>query len=188
MSKKTVEQIIESDNDYTIQVKGNQPSLFKEIQRVMVEQAPLDQYDEQEKDHGRESNWTVTVYDAIQSDKSKEWMGLKRFIHVHKITRIKGKVTESNRVYITSRPNICAKYHHIGIRGHWTIENSLHWVKDVVHKEDKNGIRKNNGPVNSSIFSSIAINIHRKNGLHSITEAQIVANANFNELFDQIRT
>ena len=188
MSKKTVEHIIDSGNDYTVQVKGNQPKLFKEIQQVIVEQIPLDYYYEEEHNHGRHSQWFVYVYDATMSCMAEEWKGLKRFIHVHKITEKKGKITHSDRVYISSRFETCAKYYHQGIRGHWGIENSLHWVKDVIHKEDDNGIRTNNGPVNSAIFSSIAINIHRKNGKYSITDAQVWANVNFYELFALFRT
>lgn len=163
--------------------------MFQEIERVMTQEVPLDYYEEQEKDHGRHSHWFVYVFDATDSHKAYEWKHLSRFIHVHKCTKYKsGKVSHNDRLYITSRLETCAKYHHKGIRGHWTIENSLHWVKDVIHKENDNKITKGNGPVNSAIFSSIAINIHRKNGLHSITEAQAFANANFNELFKQIRT
>jgi len=188
LSKKTVEQIIESGNDYTIQVKRNQPSLFQTVQSAMVNQKPLDYYVEEQKDHGRHSKWFVSVFDATNSPKAKEWKALRRFIHVHKITRSKQKVSHSDRLYISSRYETSAEYYHTGIRGHWTIENSLHWVKDVIHKEDGNRIITDNGPVNSAIFSSIAINIHRKNGFHSITEAQVNAIANFNKLFDQIRT
>ena len=81
-----------------------------------------------------------------------------------------------------------SQFYYKGIRGHWKIENSLHWVKDVVHKEDKNRIRTGNAPVNCSVISTIAINIHRKAGNWSITEGQVRCNANFRSLFDQIRT
>lgn len=181
-------QIIESGNDYTIQVKRNQPSLFQGVESAMVKQKPLDYYQEEEKDHGRHSQWFVSVFDATNSPKAKEWKGLRRFIHVHKITECKGRVSHSDRLYISSRYETSAEYYHKGIRGHWTIENSLHWVKDVIHKEDSNRIVTDNGPVNSAIFSSIAINLHRKNGYHSITEAQVSATANFTELFSLIRT
>jgi len=130
----------------------------------------LDYWEEHEKDHGRHSSWYV------------------RFIHVHKHTIKKGKESHSDRLYISDRYTIDAQYYHEGIRGHWTIENSLHWVKDVIHKEDKNAIRTANGPVNSSVYSSIAINIHRIHGCHSITESQIKFGTNVNELFKLLRT
>ncbi len=81
-----------------------------------------------------------------------------------------------------------ANHFHTGIRGHWTIENSLHWVKDVIHNEDNNQIVKDNGPVNSAILSSIAINIQRTVGVRSVTENQMKFNTNIKSIFEHIRT
>ena len=63
-----------------IQVKRNQPTLFKEIERTTLEQFPLDTYEEQENDHGRQSHWFVNVYNARNSYKAEEWKSLSRFI------------------------------------------------------------------------------------------------------------
>ena len=186
--KKTIEQIIETGNHYIVQVKGNQPSLFREIQRVMVEQKTLDYYQEHQKDHGRHSSWYVSVFDASYSDKANEWKNLRRFIHVHKHTLSKKGESHSDRLYISDLFETSAHYYHQAIRGHWKIENSLHWVKDVVHREDRNRIIKDNGPVNSAVFSSIAINIHRKNDNWSITDGQIKFGTNVKELFQLLRT
>lgn len=166
-----------------LQVKGNQPKLLQEIQRAMYEQTPLDITMEHENDHGRNSTWYVTVYNALSSDMTEKWSGLKRFIHVHKHTIKKGKESHSDRFYISSCYQSDADFYHQGIRNHWRIENSLHWVKDVIHGEDKNRITKDNGPVNSAVFSSIAINLHRKNGQYSISEGQMENSSNVKELF-----
>ncbi|MEM6320292.1 MAG: ISAs1 family transposase [Bacteroidota bacterium] len=179
--------IVESGNDYVLQVKRNQKTLFNEIQRAIVEQVPLDYFEAHEKDHGRRSTWYVTVYNALNSIKTVEWKGLRRFIHVHKKTEEKGKGSHSDRFYMSSHYQSSARYYHSGIRGHWSIENSLHWVKDVIIGEDHNQIRKDNGPVNSAVFSSIAINIHRSNGQYSISEGQMKNSSNVNELFEWIK-
>jgi predicted transposase YbfD/YdcC len=149
----------------------------------MLEQLPLDYYETEENDHGRRSAWSVTVYNGLLSSKTAEWEKLHRFIHVHKITTIGEEQTHSDRLYISSHFESSAKFYHEGIRGHWTIENSLHWVKDVLHGEDGNQIKKDNGPVNSAVFSSIAINLHRKNGQHSISDGQMKNSSNVKELF-----
>ena len=86
IQKETAEVIVDSGNHYCLQVKRNQPSLFDEIQRAILEQEPLDYFEAFEKDHGRHSYWYVTVYNALQSSKNPEWKGLTRFIHVHKNT------------------------------------------------------------------------------------------------------
>lgn len=197
MPKKTVETIIESGNDYVIQVKGNQKTLSQEIQKTMVEQLPIDTFESEEKGHGRHSFWSVSIFNAALSPKADEWQGLQRFIHVHKEvfytdTKRKKRQTFNDRIYISSKSCDSAEYFHQGIRDHWSPdsyrdENKLHWVKDVIHNEDNNSIKTNNGPVNTSIVSTIAINIHRKNGNTSITDSQIKFGANVKELFNIYR-
>lgn len=179
---------MDSGNHYVVQVKANQPSLFKEIQDTIAHQIPLDYYEEHEKDHGRHSSWYVRVFNAIDSNKAEQWKKLRRFIHIHKRTISKGKESHSDRLYLSDLYDTSAKNYHQGVRGHWTIENSLHWVKDVIHNEDRNAIKTNNGPVNSAVFSSIAINIHRSNGTHSITESQTKFGAKLKKIFDLLRT
>jgi len=158
------------------------------LQSIITEQTPLDYYEEHEKDHGRHSSWFVHVFDASQSHKAGEWKNLRRVIHVHKRTVTKGKVSHNDRLYISDLFKTDAKSFHEGIRGHWKIENSLHWVKDVIQGEDDNRIRTNNGPINAATFSSIAINIHRANGNYSITDGQMKFCANVKELFQLLRT
>lgn len=75
-----------------------------------------------------------------------------------------------------------------GIRGHWGIENRLHWVKDVILKEDNNRIKHQNGAVNMAIFNNIAINFLRQNFDDSVKYSQILFGQNVKELFSKIRT
>lgn len=63
------------------------------------------------------------------------------------------------------------------IRGHWGIENRVHWEKDVTLKEDSNGISKGQAPEKLSLLKSMALNMARKNGFHSMNNA-IIACAN----------
>lgn len=180
---------MDSGNHYVQQVKGNQGTLFKELQRIIVEQEPLDYFEEHEKGHGRHSSWLVRVFDASFSPKANEWKNLRRVIHVHKQT-IKtktGKESHNDRLYISDLFTIDAEKYHRGIRGHWKIE-SFHWIKDVVHGEDNNSYKNNNAPMNAATFSSIAINIHRANGNYSITDGQIKFATNVKELFKFTRT
>lgn len=186
--KKTIEAIVESQNHYVAQVKGNQKTLFQELQRIIVEQAPLDCFEIHERGHGRKSSWYVFLYDAQNSPKAREWKDLRRVIHVHRVRKKKGKLTHANSFYISDLFQTNAQFFHQGIRGHWSIENSLHWVKDVILGEDKNRIRTASGPIAAAIFSSIAINIHRQEGSHSITEAQVEARAKIQDLFCHFRT
>lgn len=63
------------------------------------------------------------------------------------------------------------------MRGHWAIENSLHWLKDVTFKEDESKIMKGSAPEVISTIKNIAINLFRVNGYKSIVGAiRMVAN------------
>jgi len=190
IAKKTVDAILGTGNHYLIQVKRNQPSLFDQIQEGIVSQKPLDSWQENEHDHGRHTQWDVSVYNALDAPKAKEWPKLKRFIHVHRTCYDTKKMTTSHadRFYITDLASTDASLYAKGVRGHWKIENSLHWVKDVIHGEDHNAIRKANGPINQSVISSMAINCHRVNRSWSIKDAKLKASANIREIICQLRT
>ena len=179
---------METKNHYLAQVKGNQPTLYKSVQEAIVNQAPLSYFEEHEKAHGRKTSWYVNVYNARNHEKAMDWKNLSRFILVHRVCTTKGNDVHSNRLYISDLHHSDAAFFHKGIRGHWGIENRLHYVKDVIHKEDDNQIRSKNGPVNAAIMSTIAINIHRKNGNDSIKYSQIKFRAGMQKLFGLCRT
>lgn len=180
--------IVGSGNYYVAQVKGNQKTLFQEIQRMIVEQVPLDACEQHEVDHGRKTSWYVFLYNARQSYKADEWRGLSRVVHVHRVRENQGKISHANSFYISNRPETDAELFHLGIRGHWGIENRLHWVKDVRFNEDHNRIKSGSGPIAATVFSSMAINIHRQNGFDSLLEGQAHARANVDNFFCHIRT
>lgn len=186
--KKTIDLIIETANHYIAQVKGNQPKLYQGIQQAIVDQKPLSYYEEHEKGHGRDTSWYVSVYNALDDEKAAEWKGLSRFIQVHRVSTSQGIEVHSDRLYISDLYHSDAGFFHKGIRGHWGIENRLHYVKDVVHQEDGNQIKTSNGPVNAAVLSTIAMNIHRKNGNDSIKYGQIKFRARIKSLFELCRT
>jgi predicted transposase YbfD/YdcC len=172
-----------------IQVKRNQPSLFAEMSELLLDK-PMDTFEESEKNHGRHSVWTVSVYDASESPKAAEWPGLSRLIHVHKqkLDTATGQLTHSDRLYICDLNSADASYYAKASRGHWSIENRLHWVKDVRHGEDKNGIPAGNAAMNISTTSSIGLNLHRINGRDKIKKAQMKTAANIKEIICEFRT
>ncbi|NER01113.1 MAG: ISAs1 family transposase [Cyanothece sp. SIO2G6] len=188
--KKTIAQIVDTGNHYVAQVKRNQPSLFDEIGRCMLEQTPLDMYEAHEKGHGRHTSWYCSVYNAIGNQKCTKWKNLRRFIHIKKITYQTKSDTyhDSDRIYISDLRSTEAAYFHKGIRGHWGIENLLHREKDVLHNEDGNHVKIENGPSNMSMISAFAININRKDDNRSLTDIQVENRANIHKLIRKIRT
>lgn len=103
---------------------------------------------------------------------TNEWIGLKRLI---KVTREVVKInnnTKSNEIsyYISSNDKLNAKEFNYGIRSHWSIENSLHYVKDVTFKEDESKIHKGNSPEIFSIVRNFAINGLRRLEVKNLKE------------------
>lgn len=167
MPKKTTEVIIASGNNYTIGVKDNQPTLLKNIKEVISSEKPTDTTANIEKNRGRVELRETMVFDAPEY-LAKDWKGIKKIIQVERTTRRGEKVSEETAYFISSSDGN-AEYFNRGIRLHWGIENSLHYIKDVVFGEDYSKIKKDNSPQNSSIIRNIAINIFRDNGFDSIT-------------------
>lgn len=185
-----MDTIVGSGNHYVIQVKGNQPSLYRQLQEQLVEQLPLDEWQEEEKGHGRHTHWYVSVYDASAVPVAPEWRNLKRLVQVRRVsygTKSK-QTTHADRLYITDLASTDAQMYAKGIRAHWAIENKLHYVKDVFHNEDNNRIKAENGPLNCSTVSSWAISIHRKNGYQSIKNGQADFQANTAKFIDVFKT
>lgn len=187
MSKKTVEAIIESGNGYLIQVKGNQPTLFRTIKETVHSQPALSTVSSDERSRGRHEQRRVAVFHSPPS-LSDTWTGLARLIYVERRVSRAGKEAQTHKYYISSVCSDEADLFATGIRGHWSIENRLHWVKDVLQHEDSSRIRKGNGVETLSILKNVAINLCRELGFDSIKAATIHFASNVKELCEYFRT
>lgn len=105
----------------------------------------------------------VFVYDDLYDIDPNRWNGIVEFVKVVRTTYHKKTKTESIETsFFISSKAMNAKTYNYGIRSHWAIENSLHYVKDVTFGEDASLIRTGNAPTNFSIIRNIAINLlHR---------------------------
>lgn len=183
MPKKTTLAIIESGNDYIIQVKKNQLKLYQQIEINTWDGADAVSVSEEiTRKSGRTEKRKTLVFDNLTGI-SKEWIGLKRLIRVERMVICKSRTSYETAFYISSLGNDDASKFAGHIRSHWGIENKLHWGKDVSMKEDKSKTAKGNAAENISILRNIAINLFRTNGFSSIKYAtQFYAN-NVNELW-----
>lgn len=179
--------IVDSQNDYLIQVKGNQQRLFRAITEVAQQQTIMSTVSSEQRVRGRQEGRTVTIFAAPPS-LCDEWTGLQRIIHVERWGTRDGKDAEAQSYYISSVCSDDAQVFADGIRGHWSIENRLHWVKDVIQHEDTSGIRKDNGVETLSILKNVAINLCRELGFDSIKAAAIHFASNVKELCTYFRT
>ena len=173
-----------------IAVKANQKRLYEQIQLTTEQATPLsfDITTEHRSDlrfaaalRYRVTTRTVSVFDDLSGINS-EWVGLARLVKVERTGTRAGKPYEQIAYYISSL-NLNAAQFAQGIRGHWGIENRLHWVKDVVLEEDSSRIRQGHAPANLSIIRSLAIAILRYNGYSSITTAMRMIGHNLEQIF-----
>ncbi len=114
------------------------------------------------KDHGRieiRECWAISGADSLQFlRKYRQWEGLESIVMVTSERRLADKTTSQTRYYISSMANDAEKILHAA-RSHWGIENSLHWILDVVMREDDSRIRKDNAPANMVLLRHIALNL-----------------------------
>lgn len=162
----TVKKLHEKSADYVIQIKHNQKHFYQEIEAYFHKterDSPesLVIFDEADKGHGRLEQRTYSglpVSDWLTN--ASDWTGLKSIVRVTRRIEKGDKRWEEISYYLTSlEDNIQAIAEKI--RRHWHIENSQHWVLDVVFKEDDSRIRVGDGPQNMALFRRFALNIAR---------------------------
>ena len=157
-------------NDYVIQVKGNQGKLLKGIKEIVQKNEAENFVITEDLKRGRVEYRIVQIYKQIEKLDSG-WHGLKAVIKVtNKGERNKNQYLKEH-YYITSRDDLTALEFAKGVRGHWSIENQLHWVKDAILKEDNCLMKTMRLASNMSLIRSFVINLFRLNGHRSIKKA-----------------
>lgn len=131
---------------------------------------PVSVYHHVEQGHQRLTERTVEVFDCLAGI-AEDWLGLRRFVRVQRQGTRQGKPYTQSSYYITSLATTARQFA-VGIRGHWGIENRLHWVKDVVFREDDCPLKLAHAPENWGLIRTWALNLFRLHGEVSITKAQ----------------
>lgn len=170
MPKKTVELIVAKGNHYLIPVKGNQPSLYRQVQLNTHNTLPVLCWTDVEKTRNRLTQRQVSIFDQLTGI-STDWLGLKSLIKVERTGTRGGRPYYQLNYYISSHP---PQFWTNGdpVRQHWHIENRWHWVRDVVLGEDACSIHSGHGASNWAVVRSIVLNLLRGHGYDSITQAQ----------------
>jgi predicted transposase YbfD/YdcC len=139
------------------------------------------------KNKGRTESRKVSVYKNINHI-STGWINLKRLIRVERTVFIRQEERHQIAYYISDVSSDRAEYFARHIRNHWGIENRLHWVKDVILKEDSCKTTGGMAAENFSIIRNIICNIFRSNGLQSIKYAMELYANNVKELMELINS
>ena len=165
--KKIARQIVQGGGDYVLAVKGNQEKLHTAIVEHF-EQLHEDNFGDnacrrrqtKEKGHGRieQRDYYQTPLPEKLRPFTKDWEKLTTIGQVISLTERDGKECSEVRYYISSlKPGV--KRFSQAVRGHWGIENSLHWVLDVTFNEDQSRIRKDHGPDNFALLRRFAVTL-----------------------------
>lgn len=167
--KETVKVITGAKGDYVLALKGNQPLFYEEVQRFfdMEKQKELKKKEvcykkTLEQEHGGIAmrEYYITEEIGWYSGK-KEWKKLKTFGMVHKVLKKADEsVSEEYRYYISSLGEEVEEFERAA-RGHWGIENSLHWQLDFTFQDDKNTSMEKTGAKNLQIMKKIVMAILR---------------------------
>ena len=110
-------------------------------------------------DHDRiETRTTTIINDIAWPHERHDLSGLKAVVVVESTREIAGKIEQETRFYITSLVLLAQLLGPI-IRSHGAIENNLHWVMDVIFRDDKYWVRTDNAPANFAIIKHMAHNL-----------------------------
>jgi predicted transposase YbfD/YdcC len=162
--KEIAREIREADADYVLALKGNHGTLYQEVKAflndaVQRQEKHLAQHQTVEKDHGRieTRRYWITAQLGWLAD-HPQWEGLQSVGLVEALREVKGQVTVERRYYLTSLPAM-AKPFAEAVRGHWSVENQLHWVLDVGLNEDQSRIRTGYAAENLAALRKMALNL-----------------------------
>jgi predicted transposase YbfD/YdcC len=160
------QSIRDAGADYLLAVKGNQPTLQADIEAAFdaADNGQVEVDVDLDKGHGRIETRTVSVLRQVDwLDGDRRFPGEVRFLDARALVKVEARTELKDRsrfdvrYYITSSARSAAALGHT-IRGHWNIENTLHWTLDVTFQEDLSRVRKGHGAQNMALVRKFAFN------------------------------
>ena len=174
-TQKTIAEKIRAEKgDYILALKRNHETLYEEVEhlfRYIEKQEPIHVETDVDKGHGRIEKRTTKVISIEQANRWMDkadlvgWKDLASIVCIEAQRKVKDKTQNSKRYYLSSiavNDLLPRKMGHL-IRSHWGIENNLHWVLDVVFKEDFSQVRTGHADENFSTIRKLALNLLKKN-------------------------
>jgi predicted transposase YbfD/YdcC len=158
--------IVDGGGDYILAVKGNQPTLHDGIVEHVLghmdddfARVDVSRHETREEGHGRSEHRTYYVLDVPPGlPDACRWKGLKQIGVAISETERDGRSCDDVRYYISSK-RLTARRFGTLVRGHWGIENSLHWQLDLSFDEDRNRTRKDHAAANLAVLRRIALSL-----------------------------
>ena len=179
------EKIVDGGADYILALKGNQGTLLQDAELMEREAAPVSESEEVDKGHGRVETRSCKVYEPTEwIRQNHEWKGLQSIV---KITAVRWNAVSKEeavetRWYISSLDSKADFIRYI--RGHWGVENSLHWVLDMSFGEDRQRKRAGMAAENFALVRKFSLNILRRDkGKGSLVTKRLKAGWSIDYLF-----
>lgn len=184
------QKILEKDAHYFLAVKDNQKGLHESMIDAFRFSRPMDEATEMEADHGRIETRRCRILKAESiADKEvlKRWPALRTLVEISTEVIEGDTTTRTTRHYISDDSFEKAAYYNMLARGHWGIENQLHWHLDVTFHEDASRARKDNAPQNLSMVRKMALQIVKNHqDKRSVRKRMFRAALDQNYFFDLI--
>jgi predicted transposase YbfD/YdcC len=167
--REIAQKVIDKKGDYVLALKGNQGTLRQDVELFVAEQkasgfrdTTVSRHQTVDGDHGRiETRTTTVIHDVAWLQERHDWPGLKGIVMVESIREIDGKTERETRFYVTSLLLLAVQLGLI-VRSHWAVENSLHWVMDMIFRDDECRVRTDHAPANFTTIKHMALNLLRR--------------------------
>jgi predicted transposase YbfD/YdcC len=166
--KAIADQIRQREADYVLAVKENQPTLYEEVEGAIAEAleqdaGDIDEHQTEETGHGRQETRTYAIFPRPDSvDPEGLWRDLSAVgIATSERVDTLGRQSLEARYYILSR-FLTAQEFAEAVRGHWSIENNLHWQLDVSFREDECRVCRDHAPANLSVIRRFALGLLKR--------------------------
>ena len=162
--KRIAEEVVAAGADYVFSLKGNQETVHQEVRdflegELLAKGHKLASFEQVEKDHGRLETRKIWLSDQLEwFEDLAQWEGLRTVGMVESKRETKQGTTTERRFFLSSLPMDVERFAR-AVRGHWGVENQLHWVLDVQMNEDQSRARAGYAAENLATLRRLALNL-----------------------------
>lgn len=161
--REVAERVLAARGDYLITIKKNQGNLYEDIKTYFAGPSETAESTTMiDSGHGRiETREATVISDVGWLSQTHKWPGLKAIGKIRAARDCSGEITHKDRYFILSRAWPASEFARLA-RSHWSIENGLHWMLDVVMGEDYCRTRKDHGAQNLAVLRRMALSLIKR--------------------------